>query len=178
MPFQDFTTTPIFNQPAIAYPAIGTEQTAIVIPMRVFQYIGLKRDRKLAPMGVIPSVNPKTNVATGGTFITGGTMELPKLTISGQLDTPVAAATTRSQFATPTLTYFSQRVTYADIIAGCLEGRVTNTDGSSIDPLWFRDPFGKVFTGIKVLRFDAKYVERVPGRQTFNLGLLVGNNAN
>ena len=165
---------------SICFPAVASSTSEdLVIPLRVTSYQGVSRQRTVSQKQTIGRLTLSSNNRVGGNFIGVGKMNFATLSISGEMDSPIAQF---GIYATPTLRYptnnsNSYQVTYADIIAACIEGRVYDADNSnfyeSIQPLWFRDPFGRVFTKVKIRAFSAAFVEMAPGRQSFSMTLEV-----
>jgi hypothetical protein len=156
-----------------------------VIPLRILEYQGLAKPRTVVAKQILP-LRPSFDVATDGNLISWGTTSLPRITLSGEIDTPIAALTSDSStiptvgnFATPIPRFGTQVISYADIIGLCLEGNILTSTGKPtiVHPDWFRDPFGRQFNNVRVEKFQASFVEAVPGRHTFSMTLRVFGNA-
>ena len=165
------SATPVadFRQAALQYPNYETPASPITIPLRVLSYRGLSRARETKALEILPSVDLKTNRTFNSPLISAGKLSFPKIVISGEIDTPIVSTAT----PLPAVILGGQNVTYADVIAAYLEGRIYSSIPVVTDPNWFRDPFGRTFSKVRVESFDAAFVEAVPGRTTFNLTLRV-----
>lgn len=170
-----FTQTTTYNAPALAYTKVtgitypgGSTADPQVIPLHLDQYSGLNAKSNLVQLSVMPIVSE--NFTYGGVVIAEGANELARVTLGGFIDTPTVSS---SGFQLCDLKYSADnsRMTWADFIVTCLEGRVSQT-WQRFDPLWFRDPYGRQFTRVRMLDFTASYVEGVPGRTTFTTTLL------
>lgn len=169
---------------ALCYPAGATTLTSddITIPLRLTSYSGVNRKRTISSKQSIGKLTLSTNTVSNSNFIGQSKMVLPTITISGEMDSPTSTSGNYSLPSTsyPTNASNTYKLTYPDIIAACLEGRVYELNGSTktygvIQPNWFRDPFGRLFTGVEVRSFSAAFVEGVPGRHTFNMVLGVNH---
>ena len=166
---------------ALCYPAGATTLTSddLIIPMRITSYQGVSRSRTASSRQTIGRLTVSTNSSSGGNLAAMGKMTLATIALQGELDSPTKTA---EIFSTPSIVYptnssNSYTVSYADIIAACLEGRVYELGNPSyygvVHPNWFRDPFGRLFNRVRVRSFSASFTEAAPGRQTFNMVLEV-----
>lgn len=101
-------------------------------------------------------------------------------TIQPETSHPLSIATT----GTPTTVLVPESVpiplnpyNYAEILIMMLEGRA-NYGGSDIgwgrlDPLWYRDPWGRVYNSPRILDFTGSYVVGVPQRTQFTMALKI-----
>lgn len=178
-------TTGLLGKPAIAFakptymtvPANQSPDQAsadLVIPMILTAYTPPTRKPKVNMVTSLPLMNVYNRTSWGGSAVSHGPMELPKIQLDGTMDTPT---TNFSGWRLPTLqenNAIGQRMTYAEFIQACLEGRVELDveDWKKTDPLWFRDPYGRRYDSPKILDFTASFVENVPGRTTFQMTLV------
>lgn len=150
--------------------------SSIVIPLRVKAYNTPAAKMPTNVQGAGTILDPGSDQAFGGTFASHGTRELTKLSIDGEIDTPM---TLLNDWRVPAL-YIenpadeedeSNRITYGELIAYYLSGQLNVADNNwgVQNPSWFRDPFGRVYNNPRVLDYTANYVEAVPGRTTFNM---------
>lgn len=168
--YQDFTTTPIFRRAALRFPASGT-QAQNEIPLVLDDYKPPTRTPQTNVVTSIPHIE-SANTVYGGTFRSTGSSALNKITMSGYIETPTQKTGDTTPYATPLLKVDNKAYTYADLIAMYIEGRLAG-NRTKVNPLWFRDPFGRVFTNPTIFDFTANYVEAVPGRTTFTMVLKV-----
>lgn len=171
---------PATIKPAIAFPTISgislpsvpapdTSSTDAVFQMTVTDYTPPGGKTGINTVVTIPIVNGDTMY--GGVALMDSAQELRKATVSGFFDTPTTASSTW-QLPNVVVTSTGAHITYADYIILCNEGRAT-VPWKRIDPLWFRDPHGRVYTNPRVLDFSASYTEGVPGRVNFQLTLVI-----
>lgn len=122
---------------------------------------------------MIPIITPK-GLAFGGQIVGHPAHILPRISIEGFIDTP---CTQQGEYFLPTIVdTMGIKYTYAEVIAMMLEGRA-NSDPAygweRLDPLWYRDPWGRIYGGPRILDFSATYVEGVPERNQFTMVLKV-----
>lgn len=149
------------------------------IPVHITSYTGVSKAPKLGVQNVIPITMPD-NTSYGGSFVSEGGQELAKLSIDGYIDTPT---TNISGAQLSSVTVDGLRTTYAELIAMYIEGRAQSPRDANtgtilwgwkrLDPLWFRDPFNRVYSDPRIIDFTAGYVEAVPGRTIFTMKLVV-----
>ena len=174
--YTEWTATPIYNQAALCYSIFSSED--YIVPLRILEYQGTQKPVGSNPKQVIPRVLASGR-AIGGNLLINSPTPLPRIAISGELDTPIGVLTSSAttpvssmSFATPLLKLGTTVLTYGDLIASCIEGRIQiSSDWKVIEPTWFRDPFGRVFSNVKIEKFSATFVEARPGRQTFSMTL-------
>lgn len=182
-----FTLSNIFNDPVLAFPAVGT-LPAYTIPTRLTQLDVVTTNATLVEWSSGPVVDQPSNNAVGGNSWGEGVNQLPKLVMAGWIDTPAVEIEVPGMVGTaevPGIIQDGFRMTYAEIIAMFYEGRTsTYNDYSSVtpgtywqkvDPLYFRDPMGRVYNNPRIYTFTATRLEAQPFRTNFNMTLqLVG----
>lgn len=178
MPVAEYTiNTDITDSSQLVFPDIsglllgGFAYTPVVVPLTLTSYAPATRNAKVNEVGVLPIITPDNMAYSANTLLLGGT-ELPKITFEGFMDTPTVDF---NGWQLPELTLNEIRYTYADLIAMYVEGRAaqTPTGYGRVDPLSFRDPYGRVYDNPRILDFSASYVESVPGRNNFSMTLKV-----
>lgn len=167
----NITQTATYDQPALAYnPVPGMfvagSPNPYVIQLILQTYSGITAKGTLNTISSMPIVRAdQGGFAYGGIAISEGATELPRLSIGGYIDTTWVEVNNSGVLMN------AVSVTWADFIIACMEGRVSNT-WQRYDPLWFRDPFGRQFNNVRIIDFQASYVEAVPNRTTFSATLL------
>lgn len=177
-----FTQTSTFNAPTLAYNGVqglkypgltlGTMPNPVTIPLVLDQYSGVTARSNVNVVTTMPVI--QENFTYGGTVVGEGTSEFPRVTIGGYIETPSAVdgdGNLVSLLLQKGEDNFYGGISYADFIIMCLEGRVSST-WQRFDPVWFRDPYGRQFTRVRVMDFNATYVEGVAGRTNFSATLL------
>lgn len=170
MPF--YTATSTYDQPVLVYPTVsgltisGILPANITIPLELTTYS--VPSRKLSTVLLAGMPHTLENYSIGGNAVAVGGTELAKITIDGHIDTPTQISGT---LALPYIQLDGIRYTYADIIAGFIDGRLTNWTPQR--PSYFRDPYGRRYDNPQVLDFSASYVEAVPGRTNFSMVLVL-----
>lgn len=186
--------------PAICFPPVSgvtghtnrspdTANTNWVIPLHINAHSSPSRKPKTGDLAMMPLLNVSNGTTWGGHAAGVGPQELPKVSIEGFIETPTTSFTNKSGIADGRLPALivsatTQRLTYAELISACLEGRAgastlhlgddwSGVIWSRVDPLWYRDPFGRVYTYPKILDFSASFVEAAPGRTTFTMQLVL-----
>lgn len=169
------------DQPSIAYtkngsfsypPNEGQDSGDInyVIRLHLTSYGGPISQTSITPISTIPVFS--NQIAFGGHALAEGPKQFKKVTLEGHIDTAhQAAGSVRGSL----LNSGGRNLTAADYIIMCMEGRMLETGNWwwKQDPLWFRDPYDRVFSNPKVIDFNAAYVEAVPYRTTFQMTLVV-----
>lgn len=181
--FHDSMGTP--NYPAIAYAPISgvtapanqfpdtADVTNIIVPLHVRSFDLPQSKSQVNVVDVMPIINPHTGQSFGGKRVFHGSKDLPKLTMEGFIDTPCTVSGT---FDIPQVIIGGSNMTYADLISHINSGQLSITsDGEWVrsDPLWFRDPYGRVYNKPRIYDFSGTYVEQVPGRTNFNMVMMV-----
>lgn len=162
------------NAPMISFPMIagmtiaGGTPATVEIPLVLTAYTSVTRVPTTGLIGTIPIIDD--NFAYGGQTVSVGNIQLPKVSMEGHIDTPV---TDSGGWQLPNIVLSGRNLTYADLIAMYLEGRASAVGWRRIDPLWFRDPYGRTYNSPFIMDFTATYVEAVPGRNNFTLQLKV-----
>ena len=167
------SATPVanFRQAALQFPNFATPASPVQIALRILTYKGVTRGRETKSLDLIPNYDSTTNRAYASAMVSTGKMGMPKIQLSGEIDSPIDPVT-----AMPTTTVAGYSANYAEMIAAYLEGRIAGSGSpATVHPDWFRDPFGRTFSGVRIEHFDAAMVENVPGRATFNMTLRVFN---
>lgn len=181
--WSSFTTTPIFNRPAIRFPAAGTIGE-IEIPIHITKLSSQDEGTTVIEVSAGALIDPASNLGSGGMAVSYGADKLSKVVLEGYIDTP---ATPLGNLFTsvPNIIIDGNRVNYAEIIAAYFEGRTSTNSGGlwqQTYPKWFRDPFGRVYgnagpTGpvrfIRIYDFTAQRIEAVPGRTNITMTLQV-----
>lgn len=184
--YEHDTETATYDAPALAYPQISgitvpanlppdVANANIVIPLLITTYSGPTRAPSVNQVPLLPLIDPKSNLAYGGNTLSLGVNQLAKIKMEGTIDTPGVETTVAGEprkLNISSITAGTTKLTYGDLIALCLEGRVSATY-SRYDPIWFRDPFGRYYNNPRILDYQANYVEAVPNRTTFSITLLV-----
>lgn len=178
------TESTTYNQPVLRYPTV----TGVTVPGGLFEVPLLVTsymppDYKLITnnIAVMPAIySDGTAISTSA--VSRGASSLPRVTLEGTIDSPMttsnATDTTGTSadtlnFMVPTILIGSYKATWTEFIVACMEGRAATTGYGRVDPLWFRDSFGRVYNNPRILDFSASYVEAVPGRTTFSMVLKV-----
>lgn len=170
------STTPIYSRPTLYYSGIGPYS----IRLRLTAYRIGTEVAKVANITSLPATYGNTP-AYGTNFLIEGTSELPKIQIDGHIDTPFTAAHEYVPLTTPitkvgvkvqsSITLDGQRATYGDVIATAMEGRINPAYPTAVDPDYFLDPYGRVFSAPRIVAFTASYVPGVPYREQFQMTL-------
>lgn len=159
------------------YPDEGNSNVVIPIRLKSYQTPGGKYG--VEPVGSAPLLRDGSS-SIGVKVAAAGVIELTKVTLEGEIDTPCTLSGT---YNVPTLTFEAEdiiRFTYGELIQAATDGSLQTGDTYTPignwkrrDPLWFRDPFGRVYNSPRVLSFEASLVEQVPGRNTFSMTMKV-----
>lgn len=175
--YSDFTSTPVYNQPALRYPTVGV-YSFFDIPMVLTSYTPTGRSPAVTAIEDL-SRRGGGNVPWTGVRVGQGARTLGKLSLAGFIDTPMDTNNLpniiRKGDSAPSgggTNIFN--VHYAELIAAAMEGRMVQYAQQNpvrIDPTYFRDPFGRVYTGITVLNFTANFMEQRPCRTNFTMNL-------
>lgn len=164
----DWQATPIYEQAALRYPAAGS-YGQLEIPMRLTSFKPVSRKVELRVTEVPFRVDPNPNTIGYPSF-TEAAESIPLLEFEGYMDTPLGNIS--GSFATPLLYRGGYPITYGDFIAQSFSGELSGTSlRERVEPLWFRDPYGRYYSNPKVQDFNCSYVEAVPQRQQFSLVL-------
>jgi hypothetical protein len=158
------------SAPANVYPDAGA--VGIVMYMHPSSYAGPVASQ-LSETTMLPIMTPE-GLSYGGQVVTYGPHTLPRVVIEGFMDTPCSRV---GEYLTPQLIDTSGiRYTYAEVITMMLEGRANYLVGGGwerLDPLWFRDPWGRLYLAPRILDFTSNYVEGIPERNQFTLTLKI-----
>lgn len=146
----------------------GVAVPEIVIPMIVTVQGVPKRTPKVNIVTGLSLRHLGTNLSYGGTTISEGNVELPKMQIEGTIDTPTEDA---GKYRVSSVMLGGFRITYAEFILKCFEGTASTPTWRKIEPLRYRDPYGRIFENPRILDFSGNFVEAVPGRTAFSLQL-------
>lgn len=163
----------VYDQPALIYPALAgvTVNGAggpFTIPISMTAYTPVSRRPKLTPVTTLPILSGNYNY--GGTTQAESSLEIAKLSFDGTIDTPCID---ESQWRVSNLLVNGVRITYAELIIMCMEGRVNTGNGhwNVTNPTLFRDPYGRVWNNPQVIDVQASFVESVPGRNQVSIQL-------
>lgn len=177
----------IYDAPALVFPLrsgitvpanTGPDVSIIdtVIPLHLTSYKPPKAQPTVNVVTSLPLIDEASNLAYGGNAISEGAPGgLPRVTIEGHIDTPCI---NQGEFRVPNivLSADNSRITYGEFIIASIEGRMNVTSANewrAVNPLWFRDPFGRIYNNPKIIEFSASYVEGVPGRTQFSCTMVV-----
>lgn len=138
----------------------------IVIPLVVTDYQAPSRKLRLSETTTLPIVNGST--AYGGSTVIVGPNQNSKLTCSGFVDTPISI---QNGWPLPSVQLNGVPCMYMEFIIAAFEGRLNQW--SRVEPIWFRDPYDRVYTNPKVFDVSASYTAGVPGRVNFQLTLVI-----
>lgn len=141
--------------------------TNTVIPLRLKSYTPPSVKMAVDTYGSVPEAQLPNKAAYEGI------VELPKATMEGEIETPCVAL---GQNFVPDVIVDDIRYTWGGLIALLFEQEKLDGSGfytDRVDPLWFRDPFGRIYTNPQIIAFEAAFVEQVPGRNTFSMTLKV-----
>lgn len=161
--------------PANTGPDAGNT-SELVIPMVLTTYAAPIRTPKINTIGVVPmqTTYSGANTSWGGTILAEGPSQLPRIQLEGHIDTP---RETDGDYEISALKIEDIRYSFPDYIATLWEGRgaffASLGYWQKIEPLWFRDPYGRKFTNLKIIDFNASYIEGVPQRNSFSMQLMV-----
>lgn len=170
--------------PALAYPKVAgitapankvpdNTDPNIVIRLTLTSYSVRSRRSKVSITQSLPLTDIYDGTTWGGTAVADGPQELPKTTLAGHIDTPLDADNL------PTVMAGTQHMSYAEFIIACLDGRAGSfmwgdaRVWKTIQPVWFRDPYGRVYFNPRVFDFTATFLEAVPGRTNFTMTLVL-----
>lgn len=181
-PYAPFTSTPIYNQCAILLPPAGPfAYTAI--PLHLTKMDNQSVTSTTVEWASGPVMDLASNTSSGGNAIGYGVNQLPRLAIEGWMDTPYTVPTTgEDPPAIPGVTIGGVIYNNPQILASYFDGRVlagtTQPLGPwiRVDPIWYRDPYGRCYATPRLLAFTATRIEAVPYRHNFTMSLLVGRN--
>lgn len=137
------------------------------IPITIEQYTAPNAKSNVNVITAMPVAT--NNFSFGGSALGHGALQLPTLTVGGFMEAPTVASS--SNMRVPDVVVDGVRLTYADLVIMYWEGRAGNW--SRIDPVFFRDSYGRQFLAPTIMDFTASYVEGVPGRTSFTLQLQV-----
>lgn len=182
----NFTQTTTYDAPAIAFPPIAgvtapsnrvpdNEDSNIVIRLVLTSFTAPNRRAKTGIVTTLP-IGAGSAWPAGGNVVSFGAQEFNKITIEGTIDTPCTAS---GSYNIPSLIIsdgsLASNHTYGEFIAKCIDGSINTyyTWPIKVDPLWFRDPYGRKWTSLKILDYSATYVESVPGRTQISMTLKV-----
>lgn len=142
----------------------------VVIPLILTQYTSPNSGSKVGTISTLPStdVYDPSNSAYGGLRVAEGGSELSKINLAGTIDTPAIIGNT---LALPYPSTGGVNATYGDLIAMYTEGRSNNWN--RVDPLWYRDPYGRMYYTPRILTYQASYIEGVPTRLNFTMTLAI-----
>lgn len=173
------TTTPVFNKASLYYSSIGGYGPYSIL-LRVTTYRIASETAKLQNVTALPAYPsfsaPGFNTSLyGSNLLIEGVTELPKLQLQGHMDTPMTQVGTKVQ---STVTLAGQPVSYGDVITTAVEGRAGNEKGAVVNPDYFLDAFGRVFSKPRITEFTATYIQGVPFRQNFTLTLQLTRGSN
>lgn len=183
----DSLSTP--GYPALAFDAItgisgytnqypDASSTDIVIPLRLKSFNSPQAKTSVNTADFIPIMSKDGASPFGAQTVLHGIKEFPKAVMDGYIDTPCEEV---GDFYLPLIkdTNVSPniRLMYSDLIAAITEGRMFINDNSdkwqAKKPLWFRDPFGRVYNEPRIIDFNSSYAEQYPCRATFDLTLVL-----
>lgn len=170
--------TSIYNKPVLAYPTFAglSIGTSFEIPLVITTYSPPNSKNTMNNIAVLP-IQGSGGFAYGGSAVGQGGSTNPSLVVDGFCDTPTAPSTGSSgeSVMISTVTVNGIPHLYSEIIAMCLEGRALGTaDGwDGLNPLYFRDPYGRQFNNPRIIDFSASYVEAIPGRSNVSITMKV-----
>lgn len=149
------------------------ESAEVIVPLRIKNYTPpiAKSSIQTVETGYIMS--PTDGNVFGGKATSFSVQELPKAVMDGEIDTPIDSETNLPSIQ---IEADDTPITYGELIALYTEGalQVQSTGiWKRVDPLWFRDPYGRIYENPKILDYTASFVEQVPGRLNFSLTLKV-----
>lgn len=175
--------TSVYNAPALCIPAISgltvpgnvapdTGAPGQVVYLHLTSYGGINAEQinevTTLPILTVPGLS------YGGQFAAYAPLVLPRITLEGYIDTP---CTQSGEYFLPNVHDSGGiKYMYGEIIAMMMEGRANVGAGGEwqrLDPLWFRDPWGRVYNTPRILDFTGTYVEGVPERTQFSMALKV-----
>lgn len=164
----DWQATPIYDKAALRYPAVSS-YGQLEIPMRLTSFKPVSRKIELKVTDVPFRIDPNPNTVNYPSFMETAAA-VPLLEIEGYMDTPIGPVA--NNFATPLLYRRGFPMMYGDFIAQSFSGDLSGTSlKERVEPLWFRDPYGRYYSNPRVQDFSCSYVEAVPQRQQFSLTL-------
>lgn len=162
--------TNVFDQPILRFPAI----TGVVtpggtwdIPLLLTTFDEPTRKPTTGTITGLPIL--AADNAVGVTVASHGVNSLARIHMEGHITTPTTHVGPNEL---PNIRIDGTYSTWADFIIMCFEGR-SNAFYGKVEPSLFRDPFGRIYTKLKILDFTAAHVEAVPGRTTFTMELKV-----
>lgn len=181
MPYWSSQDTTKMDRPAIAYEPIPeiaapTVGGLVEIPLRLQTYSAPDVKPTLTQVTSLPLYNEGTSFQYGSGTLSTAASQLPRIQLEGYIDTPL---TNVGGVNLPTLSYTqistTVRITFVQFMIMCFEGTAPASvfGWAKWDPIWFRDPYGRIYSNPKVLDLNGAYVEAIPGRNTFSISLKV-----
>lgn len=175
--YRPFTNTGIYNQCVLALPEAG-DYAAREFEMHLTRYDNAAVNSTTVEVASGPMVDMNSSLGFGGNAIAYGVNQLPKLYFEGWFDTPYTVKSKADPMINLGINVGGQMVNVAQYIAAYFQGTAAVVQAhdtwSIVDPLWWRDPYGRQYTNPRVLTFTAERVEAVPYRHNFTMTLLIG----
>lgn len=175
------------NFPALSFPTMSgvtvpensypdEEAANVVIPLRVKNYTLPIEKTSTTTIDTGGILNTDNGQMIGGKALAFAQKDLPRLVVEGDIDTPLISDESPLPSVLVAVNDDTFNITYGELInlyiSGDLSVSITNLS-ERVHPLWFRDPYGRVYNSPRIIDYTGGFVEQVPGRTTFNLTLRV-----
>lgn len=166
--------TNVYNQPALAFKyspdiSIPGGPSPVIVPMTL-TVSGVPTAASTPTQVIVTPIVMPSGLVVGSNVLGDAPINQPRISLEGTMDTPLTIDGT--DHVPAILVNNTIRITWAEYVVMCMEGRVTSTY-TRWDPLWYRDPFGRQYNNPRIVDFTAQYVEAVPGRTSFTMQLKV-----